>query len=195
MIFLTLFLTFFKIGVSTFGGGYAMIPMIQAEVISHGWMTHEELINFIAVSESTPGPFAVNISTYVGAQPGGFFGAVCATFGVVLPSFLIILLVARWFLRFRSSRLISAAMDGLHPAVVGLIAAAAVSIAQTVFPFAGIQNASAFFSSETFFALLIFAVSAALIFWKKLHPVLVIAAAALLGIALCCLRDALAARS
>ena len=86
-------------------------------------------------------------------------------------------------------------MDGLHPAVVGLIAAAAVSIAQTVFPFAGIQNASAFFSSETFFALLIFAVSAALIFWKKLHPVLVIAAAALLGIALCCLQDALAARS
>ena len=62
MIFLTLFLTFFKIGVSTFGGGYAMIPMIQAEVISHGWMTHEELINFIAVSESTPGPFAVNTS-------------------------------------------------------------------------------------------------------------------------------------
>ena len=194
MTFLTLFLTFFKIGITTFGGGYAMIPMIQAEVISHGWMTHEELVNFIAVSESTPGPFAVNISTYVGAQTAGFFGAVCATFGVVLPSFLIILLVAKCFLRFRSSKLISSAMDGLHPAVVGLISAAAVSIAQTVFPFAGIQNAAALFSSGAFFALLVFAVSAVLIFWKKLHPVLVIAVAALLGIGLCCLRDALAVR-
>ncbi|MDD6174403.1 MAG: chromate transporter [Firmicutes bacterium] len=192
MIFLTLFLTFFKIGISTFGGGYAMIPMIQAEVLSHGWMTQEELINFIAVSESTPGPFAVNISTYVGTQTGGLPGAVCATFGVVLPSFLIILLVARCFLRFRSSRLVSAAMDGLRPAVVGLIASAAVSIAQTVFPLAGIGGFAAFFSSEAFFALLIFAVSAVLIFWKKLHPIPVIAAAAVLGIALCCLRDLLA---
>ncbi len=191
MTFLTLFLTFFKIGITTFGGGYAMIPMIQAEVISHGWMTHEELINFIAVSESTPGPFAVNISTYVGAQTGGFFGALCATFGVVLPSFLIILAVAKCFLRFRSSKLVSAAMDGLHPAVVGLISAAAVSIAQTVFSFAPLQNAGAFFCSDTFFALIIFAISMALVFWKKWHPIIVIAIAAGLGILFCELRDLL----
>lgn len=185
MIFLTLFLSFFKIGATTFGGGYAMIPMIQAEVLAHGWMTHEELINFIAVSESTPGPFAVNISTYVGAQTGGFLGAVCATFGVVLPSFFVILLVAKCFLRFRSSKLVSAAMDGLHPAAVGLISAAAVSIAQTVFSFSTVSSAAAFFSSETFFALLIFAVSAVLIFWKKLHPIVVIVISAVLGILFC----------
>ena len=121
-----------------------MIPMIQAEVVSHGWMTQQELVNFVAVSESTPGPFAVNVSTYVGAEAGGFLGAICATLGVVLPSFLVILAVAKCFLRFRSSRLVSAAMDGLHPAVVGLISAAAISIGQTVFQVPAAQSVSAF---------------------------------------------------
>lgn len=192
MICLTLFLIFFKIGVTTFGGGYAMIPMIQSEILSHEWMSHEELVNFIAVSESTPGPFAINIATYVGVQTGGLPGAVCATFGVVLPSFLIILLVAKCFLRFRSSRPVAAAMDGLRPAVVGLIASAAVSVARTVFPLADYSGVASFVSSDAFLALPIFAVSAVLIFRKKLHPVFVIAAAALLGIALCFLRDGLA---
>ena len=71
MILINLFLTFFKIGILTFGGGYAMLPLIQEEVAAHGWLTSEELINFVAVSESTPGPFAVNISTYVGMTVGG----------------------------------------------------------------------------------------------------------------------------
>ena len=88
MIYLTLFLTFLKVGAFTFGGGYAMLPLIQDEVASHGWMEMEQLVNFIAVSESTPGPFAVNISTYIGSQLGGLFGAFCATLGVVTPSFL-----------------------------------------------------------------------------------------------------------
>ena len=81
MIYLDLFWTFFKIGAFTFGGGYAMIPLIQSEVTSHGWMTAEEVVNFVAVSESTPGPFAVNASTYVGAQTAGLPGAFCATLG------------------------------------------------------------------------------------------------------------------
>ena len=105
MIYLELFWTFLKIGAFTFGGGYAMLPLIQAEVERHGWMTDAQLVNFVAVSESTPGPFAVNISTYVGMETGGWAGAACATLGVVLPSFLIILVVARCFVRFRSSRL------------------------------------------------------------------------------------------
>ena len=86
MLYLELFLTFFKIGLFTIGGGYAMLPLIQADVQAKGWMTAEELVNFIAVSESTPGPFAVNVSTYVGAELAGLPGAFCATLGVVLPS-------------------------------------------------------------------------------------------------------------
>lgn len=92
-----LFLTFFKIGAFTFGGGYAMLPFIQQEVLKNGWMNDKELIDFIAISESTPGPFAVNASTFVGMQTAGVFGAVCATLGVVLPSFIIILIVAKIF--------------------------------------------------------------------------------------------------
>ena len=95
MILLHLFLTFFKIGLFTIGGGYAMIPLIQEEVLQNHWLSFTDLIDFIAVSESTPGPFAVNIATYIGAETVGILGAVCATAGVVLPSFLIILLVAK----------------------------------------------------------------------------------------------------
>ncbi|MBO5726467.1 MAG: chromate transporter, partial [Clostridia bacterium] len=94
MIYLELFLTFFCIGLFTFGGGYAMLPLIQQEVARQGWLTDAQLVDFVAVSESTPGPFAVNIATYVGMQTGGgtenilggFLGAICATLGVVLPS-------------------------------------------------------------------------------------------------------------
>ncbi|MFR5864198.1 MAG: chromate transporter [Acutalibacteraceae bacterium] len=81
MIYLELFRTFLKIGAFTFGGGYAMLPLIQAEVLSHGWMDASALVDFIAVSESTPGPFAINIATYVGTETGGIGGALCATLG------------------------------------------------------------------------------------------------------------------
>ena len=143
MIFLELFWTFFQIGLFTFGGGYAMIPLIQDAVLSHGWLTDEALINFIAISESTPGPFAVNIATYVGTEMGvaaggigtwgGFLGGMCATLGVVLPSFIIILIVAKCYEKFKTNRLVKGAMSGLKPAVIGLIGAAVLSIGQTVF--------------------------------------------------------------
>ena len=86
MIYLELFWTFLKIGAFTFGGGYAMLPLIQAEVLSHGWMDASSLVDFIAVSESTPGPFAINIATFVGTSQGGVLGGVVATFSVVLPA-------------------------------------------------------------------------------------------------------------
>ena len=99
MIFLELFWTFFKLGALTFGGGYAMIPILTDEVLAHGWLTSEQILNFIAVAESTPGPIAINMATFIGASQGGlpgtiasFFGAFCATLGVVLPSFFVILL-------------------------------------------------------------------------------------------------------
>ena len=94
MIYLNLFLTFFKIGAFTFGGGYAMLPLMQQEVLANSWMREEELLNFIAVAESTPGPVAINMATYIGIETAGLLGAAISTFGVVLPSFLVILLVA-----------------------------------------------------------------------------------------------------
>ena len=98
-----------------------------------GWLTAEEIVNFIAVSESTPGPFAVNIATYIGSVRGGAAGAVCATLGVVLPSFLIILAIARCYKKFKSSKIVAGLMSGLKPAVIGLIAAAVLTVGKTVF--------------------------------------------------------------
>ena len=174
MILLELFWTMFKIAALTFGGGYAMLPLIQAEVERHGWMAASELVNFIAVSESTPGPFAVNISTYVGMEMAGVLGAICATLGVVLPSFIIILIVARFYEKFRASRAVKGCMAGLKPAVVGMIGTAVLSVGKTVFfPF---EIAPALCS------LVIFAISLVLVFKKK-HPIVVILLSAALGIA------------
>ena len=177
MILLQLFWTFFKIGAFTFGGGYAMLPLIQAEVAAHGWMDAEELINFVAVSESTPGPFAVNISTFVGLRLVGIPGALCATLGVALPSFVIILIVAKCFQRFKNSRIVQGCMSGLRPAVVGLIATALLSVGQTVFFPDGIAFGAAFFVS-----LGVFLLSAVLAF-KKLHPIWIIVISAAIGVA------------
>ena len=187
MIFLKLFLTFFKIGLFTFGGGYAMLPLIQAEVIKNGWMEESAIIDFIAVSESTPGPFAINISTYIGSVMGGdsvldsIFGSFCATLGVVLPSFIIILIVARFYDKFRESRVVKGCMSGLKPAVVGLISAAFVSMAMTVFFPLGF-SLSIFKDISLYISLAILGIALVLSF-KKVHPIIIICMSAVLGIA------------
>lgn len=181
MIFLELFWTFFKIGAFTFGGGYAMLPLVQAEVAAHGWMSGEALVNFIAVSESSPGPFAINMATYVGNIMAGIPGGICATLGVVLPSFIVILVVARCFEKFRKSRVVSGCMSGLKPAVIGMIGSAVVSVGRTVF-FPDAVSLAVLGSGEFYVSLAIFALSIVLAFRKK-HPILIICLAAGLGIA------------
>ncbi len=178
MIFLVLLLTFFKIGAITFGGGYAMLPMVQEAVAKKGWMTAAELIDFVAVSESTPGPFAINIATFVGAETGGLLGAACATLGVVLPSFIIILIVARIYDKFQSSKLVKGMMKGLKPAVVGLIGAALVSMCKTVLFTSGFAS---FTDYTLYISLGIFAVMSVLAF-KKVHPIVIVCLSAGIGI-------------
>lgn len=186
-IFLDLFLTFFKIGAFTFGGGYAMLPLMQEEVLNHKWMPLEDVVNFIAVSESTPGPFAINMATYVGSEVGGafgfagsLFGSFCATFGVVLPSFVVILIVAKCFERFKNSKVVKGCMTGLKPAVVGLIGSAIVSVLLTVFIPNGFSTG--IFTEISFYvSLVIFALCTVLAF-KKVHPIIIIVLSALLGI-------------
>ena len=194
MIFLELFWTFFKIGLFTFGGGYAMLPLIQEQVVAHNWLTEEAIVNFIAVSESTPGPFAINIATYVGSQVGGaeyggnllfiILGAACTTLGVVLPSFIVILLVARFYKQFQSSHSVKGLMTGLKPAAIGLIASAVVSMALTVFVPNG-PSIAMFRGIKFYISAVIFAVCAFIVFYKrkKIPPVIVICLAAVLGMA------------
>lgn len=179
MILLELFLTFLKIGAFTFGGGYAMLPLIQEEVIRKGWLTKELLIDFVAISESTPGPFAVNISTFIGTKLGGFLGAICATLGVVLPSFIIILLVAKFFMKFKESKVIKSIMNGLKPCVVGLIVSAVISMGLTVFAPDGINKVV--LDKNFIFSIIIFGISLVLI-KKKVNPIIIICLSAVIGI-------------
>ncbi len=188
MAFLSLFLTFFKIGAFTFGGGYAMLPFIQQEVLRHQWVAEKDLINFIAVSESTPGPFAINMATYIGSQVGGdhgvwgsIFGSFCATLGVVLPSFIVILIVARFYEKYKQSPIVKGCMTGLKPAVVGLIGAAILSVVgEVLFP-AGVA-VTVFTDPNFYVAIGIFALTCTLAFWKKVHPIWLILLSAALGI-------------
>ena len=181
MIFWELFITFFKIGAFTFGGGFAMLPLMQAEVEAHGWLETEKILNFIAVSESTPGPFAINMATYVGQTMGGWLGALCATLGVVLPSFIVILIVAKCFEKFKTSRTVQGLMSGLKPAVIGLIGGAVVTTGYTVF-FPGPFSWAAL-GTVTFISSAIIFILSLILALKKAHPILIIALSAGLGIA------------
>ncbi len=180
MIYLELFLTFFTIGLFTFGGGYAMLPLIQQKVVEKGWMTLEEIVDFVAVSESTPGPFAVNMSTYVGAEMGGVLGSLCATLGVVLPSFIIIIIVARCYIRFKNSKLVSGAMFALRATVVGLMAGAVFGMLPTVFLGAGVAWSS-LLSPEFLCSVAIFLPMLVLAL-KKVSPIILILCSAGAGI-------------
>lgn len=181
-IYLLLFLEFFKMGALTFGGGYAMIPFIEETVLSHGWMTTRELVDFIAISESTPGAFAVNISTYVGSEVGGILGALCATVGLVLPPFIVIILIAKIYDRFKRSTIVQGAMLGLKSTVVGLIGATVLSVGIEIFFSEGI-NFDVLKTANFYVSLGIFAVSLFLLLYKKLNPILIIALSAAAGIA------------
>ncbi len=181
MIFLDLFWTFFRIGAFTFGGGYAMLPLMQEAVVSKGWMDTQSIVDFIAVCESTPGPFAINMATYIGSEMGGVLGSACATLGVVLPSFIVILIVAKCFEKFKESQAVKGLMTGLKPAVVGLIGSAVLSIAATVFIPSGFTM-DIFGDVGFYCSAAIFALSAVLAF-KKVHPIIIILISAVLGIA------------
>jgi chromate transporter len=183
MNYVTLFLIFFKVGLFTVGGGLAAIPLIQEEVVDRGWLTQTAFTDMIAVSESTPGPIGVNISTYVGYSQYGILGSIIATLGIVLPSIIIIILIAKFVLHYRDSHLVSGIFSGLRPAVTGLILAAAGSIALVT-----LINIETFKQTKEFLDL--FSLRAWLMFFVFLfatnkwnhHPIFYIVIAGVLGI-------------
>jgi chromate transporter len=184
MIYLKLFLTFFEIGMFTFGGGYAMISLIRDKALSLGWLTEAELLNMIAVSESTPGPIAVNMATFVGSTQGGVLGSLVATLGVVLPSFIIILLISALIRNFLKYRGVQAFLGGVRPCVVALILATALTLLLSTL--LGITTVGGGFTPDVR-AIIIFAILVALsLVWKKLKkkkpsPILMILISAGLG--------------
>lgn len=166
---LTMFGSFFKIGLFTFGGGYAMVPIIQREVIDHrGWVDRDEFVELLTLAQSAPGPIALNTSVFVGYKVRGYAGALAALLGVVVPAFTVILLVAIYFAQFRENVYVNAAFKGMRPAVVALIVSPIVSLSKGM----GVWK----------YALA--AVVALFVWWSGVSPIWLIIVAAAVGIAI-----------
>lgn len=174
MIFLQLFLSFVKIGFCSFGG-MSMIPVINQEMLSHGWMTTEELADIVAIAEMTPGSIGINCATFVGMRTQGIPGACLATFGVMVPSLTLTLLAAHFMKLFRENHYVNGAMFAIRPVCLGMIAATLISMTQSNLVIAG---------AFSWLALLIAVVCGVLLIQFKLPTPLVIVAAAVLGLIL-----------
>lgn len=177
-IYLDLFLSFFKIGLFTIGGGYAMIPIISSTVIDKGWITEEMLINFIGIAESTPGPFAINLGTFIGFEQAGVMGVLCTTLGLFLPSFIVILLIYYVAKKAMNNIVFQDAMSMVKPVIPALILSAFITIAVSSLTFTQ-GSTKAFNPFNTIWMVLCFVI---LRRFKKVHPILIIIVSAIFGI-------------
>ena len=188
MIYLKLLFSFIKIGLFSFGGGYAMIPLIQKEIEMHGWITPSEFVDIIAIAEMTPGPIAVNSATFVGYKTAGILGSMVATIGVALPSLILILAVSGYFFKLQKKPINIMIFYGVRPAVTGLIAAAGVFVAETsifkkdisVEAFSYLFNRPADFFDFGGIVILVATLLALVKF--KIHPILALAGSGIAGI-------------
>ncbi|SNS40970.1 chromate transporter [Anaerovirgula multivorans] len=169
MIYFKLFLAFFKIGIFSFGGGYAMLPLIEKQVIyQNNWIDYEGFIDIIATSQMTPGPIAINSATFIGYKIGGVLGSIVSTMGVVLAPTIMILILSKYLLQFNKSKTVQSIFEGLRPALIGLILASAYSVGKT-----------SIFDYTTF---LIVTLMLIIINKTKIHPIATIFVSACLGV-------------
>lgn len=181
MIYLELFLSFLQIGALSFGGGYAAMPLIQNQVVSiHGWLTMKEFTDLVTISQMTPGPIAINSATFVGIKIAGIGGAAVATLGCILPSCILVTLIARLYLKYRNLALLQGVLTSLRPAVVAMIASAGLSILVSAFwgADAVIRLAATHWGMVALFLLCLF-----LLLKCKLDPILVMVLAGVLNLA------------
>ena len=167
MIYLRLFLTFLEIGAFSFGGGYGMISLIRQKVLEQGWLSEEEFLNLIAVSESTPGPIAVNMATFIGSTQAGILGSFCATLGAILPSFIIVLIITALVSNFLEYSGVKAFLGGVRPAIIALIIGTSVTMfASVIFDFKNFESSLVpdFKALAIFFMLIV-----ASLFYRKLR--------------------------
>lgn len=182
MIYLRLFIEFFKTGLFAVGGGLATIPFLNEIAVRTGWFSQEFLGDMIAVAESTPGPIGVNVATYAGFTTSGFFGALVATLGLITPSFLIILIVASMLIKFKENPYVTRAFYGIRPMVAGMIAAVALDMMGSTLIKSSVNALTDLVSSVDWRCVILFVVFLfATNKWKKLHPIVYIILAGTIG--------------
>ena len=180
MIYLQLFFSFLQIGLFSFGGGYAAMPLIQGQVVTiHGWLTISEFTDLITISQMTPGPIAVNSATFVGMKIAGIPGAVVATAGCILPSCIIVTILARLYLKYRNLDLLQGVLKSLRPAVVAMIASAGILILKDAFWGNG-ENMS--FAGTEWSMVMIFGICVLLLQKKKMNPIWVMVLAGVMKV-------------
>ena len=189
MIFLSLFITFFEIGLFGFGGGYGMLSLIQHETVeTHHWLSTSEFTDIVAISQMTPGPIGINSATYCGytavinagySMPMGILGSFTATFALVLPSFILMILIAKMFMRYMHTAPVQSIFEGLRPAVVGLLGAAALMLMTR-------DNFSSYAENPWQFCISIFLFAATFVgtMWMKINPIRMICYSAIAGLVL-----------
>ncbi len=168
---LQLFFSFLKIGFFSFGGGYVMLPLIEKEIITaHGWITHAQFIDIVAIAEMTPGPISINMATFVGYRIAGFPGALASTSGVILPSLFLIIIISRFLQKFYELPAVQAIFRGLRPAVIALITLAAIMVIRTSVTIEDLRSIA------------ILLITFLILIYSRISPILVILAAGLLGL-------------
>lgn len=183
MIYLELLWSFFQIGLFSIGGGYAAMPLIQHQVVDiHPWLTMTQFADIMTIAEMTPGPIAINSATFVGIQVGGILGAVVATAGCILPSCVIVLTLAYVYYHFRGLKMVQGVLTGLRPAVVAMIASAAVSL--LMMSFYGQRTLPADLSGINYISVLVFAAGLFILRKWKINPICVMLGAGAAGILL-----------
>ena len=183
MIYWLLFFEFFKIGLFTIGGGYAMIPLMRQIVLKYEWATENEFYNFLGICESTPGPIAVNMATYIGSSQAGLLGSVLATLGVVLPSFIIIVLVAAILKNLVKNKYFQAFLNGVKPVVVGLIFSTGLLLVIKCIGFNSLESFTFDYRSLIVFVTIAFIFYfTKIVYKKKIDTILLIVISAGLGI-------------
>ncbi|MFO7636548.1 MAG: chromate transporter [Clostridia bacterium] len=185
MILLQLFFSFFLIGLVNFGGGLSIIPLLNDLVVGNEWMTQNQFIQMIAISEATPGPIGINLATYAGFQTAGILGGLLATIGIMMPSLIIIVVISHMYLKFKNSQYVQGVMGTVRPAAVGMIVGICLHIAAiTLFDWPLFSETRRFIDLFDFFSIAIALVVFVVYYKFKTHPVVLIMASAILGILL-----------
>lgn len=186
MIYLQLFLSFLQIGLFSFGGGYAAMPLIQSQVVTaHGWLSMSEFTDLITISQMTPGPIAINSATFVGIKIAGLPGALVATIGCILPSCILVTLIAGLYLKYQNVNALQSVLNSLRPAVVAMIASAGISILVTAF---WGSETDAVLAETNWTLVIIFAVCILLLRKFKMNPIWVMLLAGIMNAAVSLIR-------